>query len=89
MELCGLSGVYPAGGLLQQSRDASGTDREIIAGDYGEAPDGHPRLILGHESLGRVLEAHGDFAKGGHLGGMVGHPQPLPRPASPAGPRDK
>ncbi len=26
-----------------------GTDREIIAGHYGEAPDGHARLILGHE----------------------------------------
>ena len=24
-----------------------GTDREIIAGDYGEAPAGHERLILG------------------------------------------
>ena len=34
-----------------------GTDREIIAGDYGEAPDGRERLVLGHESLGRVREA--------------------------------
>jgi glucose 1-dehydrogenase len=34
-----------------------GTDAEIIAGEYGEAPPGHDRLILGHESLGRVREA--------------------------------
>ena len=34
-----------------------GTDREIIAGEYGAAPDGHDRLILGHESLGRVIAA--------------------------------
>src|SRR5262245_7268528 len=31
-----------------------GTDREILAGNYGEAPPGHDRLILGHESLGAV-----------------------------------
>ena len=34
-----------------------GTDHEIVAGHYGEAPPGHERLILGHESLGRVREA--------------------------------
>src|SRR3954465_12701258 len=28
-----------------------GTDAEIIAGEYGEAPPGHDRLVLGHESL--------------------------------------
>ena len=26
-----------------------GTDREIIEGEYGEAPRDHERLILGHE----------------------------------------
>ena len=31
-----------------------GTDAEIIAGEYGEAPPGHDRLVLGHESLGRA-----------------------------------
>jgi D-arabinose 1-dehydrogenase-like Zn-dependent alcohol dehydrogenase len=30
------------------------TDREIVSGDYGTAPAGEARLILGHESLGRV-----------------------------------
>ena len=33
-----------------------GTDKEINAADYGDAPDGHDYLITGHESLGRVLE---------------------------------
>ena len=30
-----------------------GTDREIAAGDYGRAPAGQERLIIGHGSLGR------------------------------------
>ena len=29
-----------------------GTDHEIINGDYGWAPPGCDRLIIGHESLG-------------------------------------
>jgi threonine dehydrogenase-like Zn-dependent dehydrogenase len=37
-----------------------GTDREIISGAYGAAPAGAARLVLGHESLGRVLEAPAD-----------------------------
>src|SRR3954465_12635964 len=37
-----------------------GTDREIIAGDYGVAPEGDQRLILGHESLGRIEDAPKD-----------------------------
>ncbi len=60
-----------------------GTDHEIVAGHYGEAPDGHERLILGHESLGRVREAPADcgFAVGDHLVGIVRHPDPVPCPA--------
>ena len=34
-----------------------GTDVEIMNGDYGWAPPGRERLIIGHESLGRVAEA--------------------------------
>ena len=30
-----------------------GTDREIVAGDYGDAPPGNERLVLGHESFGK------------------------------------
>jgi threonine dehydrogenase-like Zn-dependent dehydrogenase len=64
-----------------------GTDREIIAGEYGEAPDGRERLILGHESLGRVLEAPDDcdFKAGDHVVGIVRHPDPVPCPACASG----
>jgi threonine dehydrogenase-like Zn-dependent dehydrogenase len=64
-----------------------GTDREIIAGDYGQAPDGTQRLILGHESLGRVLEAPAgsDFKAGDHIAGIVRHPDPVPCPACASG----
>ena len=34
-----------------------GTDFEIVSGQYGWAPPGQERLIIGHESLGRVEEA--------------------------------
>ena len=39
----------------------------------GEAPDGHERLILGHESLGRVREAPNDcgFAADDHIVGIT------------------
>jgi threonine dehydrogenase-like Zn-dependent dehydrogenase len=33
-----------------------GTDREIARFDYGTPPPGSPYLVLGHESLGRVVE---------------------------------
>ncbi len=33
-----------------------GTDREICAFEYGTPPAGSPTLIIGHESLGQVLE---------------------------------
>jgi threonine dehydrogenase-like Zn-dependent dehydrogenase len=60
-----------------------GTDREIIAGDYGWAPPGAERLILGHESLGRVLEAPdgSGFAAGDLVVGVVRRPDPEPCPA--------
>ena len=64
-----------------------GTDREIIAGDYGAAPDGAERLILGHESLGRVLEAPSgsDFKEGDPIVGIVRQPDPVPCAACAAG----
>jgi threonine dehydrogenase-like Zn-dependent dehydrogenase len=57
-----------------------GTDRELIDGHYGEAPPGEKRLVLGHESLGRVLEAPpgSGFAAGDLLVGIVRHPDPVP-----------
>jgi threonine dehydrogenase-like Zn-dependent dehydrogenase len=33
-----------------------GTDKEIVAAEYGAAPAGYEYLIVGHESLGRVEE---------------------------------
>lgn len=71
-----------------------GTDREILKGEYGSAPPGQDRLVLGHESLGRVLEApappssphRGEGALEGRLEpgdlvvGIVRHPDPVPCP---------
>jgi glucose 1-dehydrogenase len=47
-----------------------GTDRDIIAGLYGEAPSGSDYLVLGHESICRVHEA-GDRARGFRKGDLV------------------
>ena len=60
-----------------------GTDREIMAGEYGWAPPGADRLILGHESLGRVARAPegSDFAPGDLVVGVVRRPDPVPCPA--------
>src|SRR5919109_5202613 len=33
-----------------------GTDKEIVAAEYGQAPPGADFLITGHESLGQVVE---------------------------------
>lgn len=57
-----------------------GTDRELIDGEYGEAPEGKERLVLGHESLGRVIEAPGDtgFRTGDTVVGIVRRPDPVP-----------
>jgi glucose 1-dehydrogenase len=57
-----------------------GTDREIIEGQYGWAPQGSDRLILGHESLGRVRQAPPgtDFAPGDLVAGVVRRPDPAP-----------
>lgn len=57
-----------------------GTDREIASGQYGAAPPGSERLILGHESLGRVREAPpgSGFAPGDLVVGVVRRPDPEP-----------
>jgi threonine dehydrogenase-like Zn-dependent dehydrogenase len=57
-----------------------GTDIEIVSGLYGWAPPGQERLVLGHESLGRVLEAPagGPVAKGDLVVGIVRRPDPVP-----------
>jgi threonine dehydrogenase-like Zn-dependent dehydrogenase len=57
-----------------------GTDREIVDGSYGWAPPGRDRLILGHESLGRVRRAPAGsgFSAGDLVVGVVRRPDPVP-----------
>jgi len=57
-----------------------GTDIEITSGTYGWAPPGRDRLVLGHESLGRVLEAPAGapVAAGDLVVGIVRRPDPVP-----------
>jgi threonine dehydrogenase-like Zn-dependent dehydrogenase len=57
-----------------------GTDLEIVAGEYGTAPAQGERLVLGHESLGRVLDAPSGagVVAGDLVVSMVRHPDPAP-----------
>jgi threonine dehydrogenase-like Zn-dependent dehydrogenase len=56
-----------------------GTDAEIANGTYGWAPPGEERLILGHESLGRVVDpGPTGLAVGDHVVGIVRRPDPAP-----------
>src|SRR6266542_2304574 len=60
---------------------AGGTDVEIASGSYGWAPPGEERLILGHESLRRVVHpGHSGLAVGEHVVGIVRRPDPVPCP---------
>ncbi|HZQ32788.1 MAG TPA: glucose 1-dehydrogenase [Mycobacterium sp.] len=57
-----------------------GTDKEIVAGDYGWAPPDSSYLILGHESLGRVrkVPSSSNFQQGDLVVGVVRRPDPEP-----------
>jgi threonine dehydrogenase-like Zn-dependent dehydrogenase len=57
-----------------------GTDVEIVEGKYGWAPPGKTRLVLGHESLGRVVDPgpSGGLKKGDLVVGIVRRPDPVP-----------
>ncbi|MCI4354211.1 MAG: alcohol dehydrogenase catalytic domain-containing protein, partial [Thermoplasmata archaeon] len=59
-----------------------GTDVEIFEGKYGWAPPGATRLVLGHESLGRVLDPGpaGGLKAGDLVVGIVRRPDPVPCP---------
>ena len=59
-----------------------GTDAEITEGKYGWAPPGQSRLVLGHESLGRVLDPGPakTLAPGDLVVGIVRRPDPVPCP---------
>lgn len=64
-----------------------GTDLEIVQGNYGWAPGGERHLILGHESLGRVLDPGpiGALQEGDLVVGIVRRPDPVPCPNCAAG----
>ena len=57
-----------------------GTDRDIVSGHYGWAPPGARRLVLGHESLGKVEEAPAGCGvkEGDIIVGIVRRPDPVP-----------
>jgi glucose 1-dehydrogenase len=57
-----------------------GTDIEIRSGDYGWPPPGQERLIIGHESVGRVREAPAGsgYATGDLVVPIVRRPDPVP-----------
>jgi threonine dehydrogenase-like Zn-dependent dehydrogenase len=59
-----------------------GTDVEIVEGKYGWAPPGKTRLVLGHESLGRVIDpgSSKSLKKGDLVVGIVRRPDPVPCP---------
>ena len=59
-----------------------GTDVEIVEGKYGWAPAGAQRLVLGHESLGRVLDpgSRSSLKPGDLVVGIVRRPDPIPCP---------
>lgn len=50
-----------------------GTDREIVRGEFGVGGT----LVIGHESLGRVISGPG-FAPGSLVAGVVRRPDPVP-----------
>jgi threonine dehydrogenase-like Zn-dependent dehydrogenase len=73
----------PLGSVLVEALAVGvcGTDVEIADGLYGWAPAGRERLILGHESLGRVIDpGPSGFAVGDHVVGIVRRPDPVPCP---------
>lgn len=63
------------------------TDREVIAAEFGTAPANRDYLVMGHENLGRVLEAPEDsgLAAGDLVVGIVRRPCAEKCPACAAG----
>jgi threonine dehydrogenase-like Zn-dependent dehydrogenase len=64
-----------------------GTDVEIVEGKYGWAPEGRTRLVLGHESLGRVIDPgpSSGLRKGDLVAGIVRRPDAVPCPSCAVG----
>ena len=77
------------GGVLVEGLMAGvcGTDREIVEHGMGYPPHGSDRLVLGHESVGRVVTAPAGsgFAPGDLVAGIVRRPEVDPCPACRAG----
>jgi glucose 1-dehydrogenase len=73
--------------VATQAIGICGTDLEIVNGEYGLAPPGDDRLILGHESLGRVVTAPSGtgLAAGDLVVGIVRRRDPVPCTACAAG----
>ncbi|WDT71828.1 MAG: glucose 1-dehydrogenase [Candidatus Manganitrophus sp.] len=67
-----------------------GTDVEIVEGKYGWAPPGKTRLVLGHESLGRIIDpgVSRSLKKGDLVVGIVRRPDPVPCPNCAVGESD-
>lgn len=59
-----------------------GTDVEIVEGKYGWSPPGQQHLVLGHESLGRVIDPgpSSGLKQGDLIVGIVRRPDPVPCP---------
>ncbi|MGE3176650.1 MAG: glucose 1-dehydrogenase [Vicinamibacterales bacterium] len=80
------------GAILVQSLalGVCGTDREILRHEYGSPPPGQEGLVIGHESLGRVLAAprECELATGDLVVGVVRHPDPEPCSSCGAGEPD-
>jgi glucose 1-dehydrogenase len=64
-----------------------GTNREIVDGVHGEAPEGADRLVLGHKLLARVRTAPDDSGarEATSSPASSGGPIPSPVPAGPVG----
>jgi threonine dehydrogenase-like Zn-dependent dehydrogenase len=62
-----------------------GTDAELVSGLYGEAPPGDTRLVIGHESLGRVVRGADGLSEGQLVAAIVRRPDPVPCPSCAAG----
>jgi threonine dehydrogenase-like Zn-dependent dehydrogenase len=68
-----------------------GTDQDIVNAEFGQAPPGENYLILGHENLGRVLEAPDSlpFSVGDLVVTEVRLPDPVPCAACAVGEWDR
>lgn len=55
-----------------------GTDAEIVRGEYGWAPPGTTRLVLGHECVAQVASAYGPYDAGALVVPIVRRPDPVP-----------